>query len=312
MAKQAILLKAGTNEVEIAEFMLGSQCFGVNVAKIREFIQYDPSAITKVPDSPHSVLGVISLRGQTLPLIDLNLHLNRDDEKRSTRPVVMVTDFNSMINGFLTDGVRQIHRLSWNDIKPFNCMAGASSSRITGSIHIEEREILILDLEYIISELFPQTSMDSFDVKGYTEDQKYEMRKGVRLFIAEDSTLIRNKMVTIISSTGYTNISTFDNGLAIYEAVATLKNKAQADGTDINNLLNLVILDIEMPQMDGLTVCKKIKSELQITHIPVIMFSSLINKQMAEKCKSVGADGFITKPEIGHLVELIDKFCLKD
>ncbi len=311
MAKQEILLETGTNEVEIAVFFLGTQHFGINVAKIREFIQYDEAAVTKLPNTPPSMLGVISLRGQSVPLIDLDLHLGRKGEKHSTRPVIIVTDFNRMVNAFITDGIEQIHRLRWNDIKPLHQSLGTKVSRITGTIHIGDKEILILDLEYIASELFPKFSILHNEQNITGELDVKAKREQVKLVIAEDSALIRNQMMRVIGSVGYTNVKAFDDGGSAWNGILELKKNADSENKDIKNFLSMLILDIEMPQMDGLTLCKKVKSELQLTQVPVIMFSSLINEQMVLKCKSVGADGYITKPQIHTLVELIDKFCLK-
>ncbi len=313
MAKQDILLETGTNEVEIAEFAISSQCFGVNVAKIREFVPYDQLNVTKLPDKHPSMLGVFLLRDRTIPLIDLRMHLNikGKEDQSSVRQVVAITDFNDMINGFIIDSVNRIHRLSWKDIEPLSSFIENCAISITGSIHIEEREILVLDLERIIDEVFPESAMSASE-EDFADKPKEEKREHTKLIIAEDSSTIRNLIVKILTSVGYKNITAFENGKDALDEFTRLKQKAESEGKDITEYVTFAVFDIEMPQMDGLTLCKNVKGELGLTDVKVIMFSSLINEQMALKCKKVGANAHITKPNIHKLVELADKLCFGD
>ncbi|MGR3320001.1 MAG: chemotaxis protein CheV [Candidatus Anammoxibacter sp.] len=311
MAKQEILLESGTNEVEIAEFVIGSQNFGVNVAKIREFVPFDQLDITKIPDKHPSMLGVFLLRNNTIPLIDLEIHLNIKKKERVERRVVAVTDFNNTVNGFVIDSITRIHRLSWKDIQPMTGFLENCATSITGTIHIEDREILVLDAEQIIDDIFPEYSMASKE-NTCVEASLLEKRKQKKLIIAEDSSTIRNLIIRMLSSVGYSNVTAYENGKDAYDAFVVLKDKIENKGESITDLVNLAVFDIEMPQMDGLTLCKKVKTDLGLPNIPVIMFSSLINKQMEIKCKKMGADAHITKPQINELVELVDKFCLNE
>ncbi|CAN2042876.1 two-component system, chemotaxis family, chemotaxis protein CheV [Candidatus Magnetomoraceae bacterium gMMP-15] len=310
--RQEILLESGTNEVEVAEFQLGKQSFGVNVAKIREFVPYDKKSVTGVPNSPKSMIGVFLLRGRTIPLIDLNIHLERDEKNISERPVVLVTEFNNMVNGFIIDAINQIHRLSWNDIKPLNPVLGKYTPRITGSVNVKESEILVLDLEHIISEIFPKKmkEMIAFKETISPDEVKLAKRLSKYIIIAEDSTMIRRLMKNTLDTAGYKNISAFDNGKDAYEYIVSLHKKAKDERKNISEYLNVIISDIEMPQMDGLTLCRKIREELKLKAMPIIMFSSLINDQMARKCNTVGANAYVTKPQMGSLVKLIDKYSI--
>jgi len=311
--RKDILLETGTNEVELAEFLLGKQSFGVNVAKIREFVPYLKKSVTKVPNSHPSMDGVFLLRGKTIPLINLNFHLQRKVEEIPERPVVLVTEFNNLINGFRIDAINQIHRLSWNDIKPLNPLISRNAPRLTGTVHIKGTEILILDLEFIISEIFPGKMKELTEYESKTQskeeqDQKIQQRSDVKIIIAEDSTMIRTLIKNAVNSEGYTNLHLFDNGKDAYNYCVKLQKQAGQENRSINNYLNIIVSDIEMPQMDGLTLCKKIKDELRFRNIPVILFSSLINEQMVAKCKAVGADSFISKPQMAKLVSMIDKY----
>jgi len=299
-----ILLKSGTNEVEIAEFLLGDQSFGVNVAKIKEFVPYEEESLTRMPNTPRSLMGMFLIRGQTVPLIDLNLHLERDEEIVAQRPVVLVTEFNNVINGFVIDTISQIHRLSWEDIKPLSPVLASFGPRVTGSVHIGEKEIMILDLEHIITDVFPE-KLEAFRRDGEevgSDTDLADKRARKKLVVAEDSTVIRRMILKSLAAGGYKSIKYFENGFEAFRYISGIKESGRA----VMDEIDLVITDIEMPHMDGLTLCKKIKKTHQLPSLPVVMFSSLINEQMAKKCKSVGADGQTTKPEIKELSKLVD------
>ncbi|ETR74513.1 MAG: Chemotaxis protein cheV [Candidatus Magnetoglobus multicellularis str. Araruama] len=306
--KKEILLESGTNELEIAEFILGKQSFGINVAKIREFVPYDTKSVTKVPNSPPSMVGVLLLRGRTIPLINLSIHLGLNSEDRSDKPVVLVTEFNTLVNGFIIDAINQIHRLSWSDIKSLNPVLQQHTTRFTGTVNVKDKEILIMDLEYIVSEIFPEKmrGLTHLSTKTLSDEEIEQRRPARQIVIAEDSNMIRNMIIKTIKSAGYTNIQSFDNGGSAYDYVKQTKEKAEQQGQKLTDYVSLTVSDIEMPRMDGLTFCRNIREELREASLPVIIFSSLINEQMIVKCRSVGANAHVTKPQIAMLVDLMD------
>jgi two-component system chemotaxis response regulator CheV len=311
-ATQEILLESGTNEMEILEFYLGDQSFGINVHKLREIIQYEPAKTTSLPDSPPSMLGTLLVRGQSIPLIDLNTHLNRSNKGSATndRPIVLVCQFNNRVNGFLIGGVNQIHRISWEDVKPMPSLFEPFRPRFTGSIQVSDREILIVDLEHIVAEIDPELGM-CYDLKGSAtkETGALEKRGRVNLMIAEDSALIRAGIQKVLAASGYSRVTSFVDGEDCYRALQAIHGRASSE-EEVLQQVRLLITDIEMPKMDGLTLCRKIREELGLKNLRVIMFSSLITQQMAAKCNSVGADGCIGKPQIPELVALVDTLCL--
>jgi len=317
--KQGILLESGTNEIELIECYLGSQSFGINVHKLREIIPYDEAKTTILPESPPSVVGTFLVRGNTIPLIDLNVHLRRGSGEAAAtdgRQVVLVCEFNRCVNGFLVDGVNQIHRISWKNIQPLSAYIGRYRPRFTGSFAIDGREILIVDLEHIVAELDPEaglsyTAPESVPVSAPTELSLEERRGQCRLFMAEDSAIIRDSILRILHTSGYTQISAFVDGEACYDEILARKISMRNDAANRDQLFDLLISDIEMPKLDGLTLCRRVKEDPLLKHIPVIMFSSLITEQMVFHCQQVGADGYISKPQITELVAMIDGFLLK-
>jgi two-component system chemotaxis response regulator CheV len=132
----------------------------------------------------------------------------------------------------------------------------------------------------------------------------------VKIVLAEDSGTIRRMLINVLEKDGYTQVADFDNGLSAWQRIEELVKLAQNEGRSVSDRLNIVITDIEMPQMDGLTLCKNVRQKLDGKQLPVLMFSSLINEQMARKCEGVGANGYISKPQFGRLVKMIDTLCL--
>ena len=307
--QQEILLETGTNEVEIAEFFIGTHCFGVNVAKIKEFVPLSTVKITKDPNAPKSMLGVFMLRGELIPLIDLSIHLLISKQMDNKRQVIIVTDFNNKTTGFVVDNINRIHRVSWEDLEEINPVMKKHSNRMTASVHIGDIDLILLDLEYIINEIFPENIVVTNEDK---EDQRIDKRRTTKIVIADDSSIAREAIQKNLAIIGYTQIMTFENGKDVYYYLEQLKKRFESNLNKLINELHLVITDIEMPQMDGLTLCHKIKKELHLSMIPVIIFSSLISDQMAIKCESVGADGFATKPNFPQLIQEIDSFVFRE
>lgn len=308
MAKQEILLESGTNEVELAEFRLCGQSFGVNVAKIREFLPLKGVTLSRLPGRHASVAGIFLLRGNSIALVNLAQHLGLRQDKAVTDQVIVVTDFNNLTTAFVADYINRIYRVSWADFKPLSGFLASFSPVVTGSVSIDGQEVLVLDLEHIIGEIFPQ-SIINYDQKTFADRPIIERRADVRVFFADDSAIIRSQVGKILRSVGYTQLTIFDNGQAALDAIVKINDKAQIEGKPIGAYLDLLLTDIEMPQMDGLTLCRKVKGEMKLP-IKVVMFSSLINEQMAAKCRSVGADAFAAKPETEKLIGYLDEFTI--
>jgi len=310
MQKQEILLESGTNEMELLTFLLGDQLFGVNVSKVQSIVQYDPSSVTKIPEAPPAMLGMLLYRRSTIPLIDLAVALELEISVSSEKQIVIVTEFNNSVSSYRVDGVKRIHRLSWNDFVPMDSFFSNSETTIIGSVHIDETEAMIVDMEHILAKIVPSLSIEEVSINT-SETVEILSRENVRIYFAEDSMTVRNQVIRTLSRAGYKNIHAFKNGQEAYEMFDRLKDQVKAKIPSPKlELPHVLISDIEMPKMDGLTLCRKIKKELGLSQIPIIMFSSLINDQMISKCESVGADDYISKPEMNKLISILDQTCL--
>lgn len=305
---KGILLETGTNEVEIMEFYLEEQSFGINVAKVKQIVQFDQKLLTQVPESNKAILGTFQFRDASIPLIDLGLALGREKslDYDTNRPLVLVTEFNNTINGFKIDAINRIHRLSWNNLKPLDPIFSTRNSAFTGSIKLEGREMLIVDVEHLLAEINPEISFESDrerlnDIKN-DSDISYE---NIKLIVVEDSNFIRESIVQHMLQCGFKQINSFKNGKEALDYVMELKSKVVAENKDIFEELNIVVSDIEMPELDGLSLCKKIKEDSVLKKLPVVVFSSLINQQMRLKCEAVGADACASKPKLADIISII-------
>ncbi len=295
-----ILLENGTNELEVLEFEVAGNSYGINVAKIKEIIPYQ--GVTPVPNAHPSIEGLFMPRDVMITAIDLRNCLQRGVSEPGG--LFIVTNFNNLDIAFHVDSVIGIHRVSWSDIiKPNVTIANTSDGISTGIIKINNKLIIILDFERIVSDINPETGLkieeiDSIEHKVGRADK--------HIIIAEDSSLLNKLIVDSLSKAGYKKLIHTANGKECYDVIMDFKAK----GT-LNDNIDLVITDIEMPEMDGHHLTKLLKSDDETRHIPVVIFSSLVNEEMRRKGEALGADGQLSKPEIGNLVYLVDDLLLK-
>ena len=248
-------------------------------------------------------------RGHTVPLIDLYSYLEIEPANDGERQVAIVTEFNETTTAFIASKVNRIHRIDWTALKPLDSYLVKLAPQIIGSITIEQREILVLDLEQIVGEIIP-ASITNYNDAIIDGTKNSIGREDVKIFFAEDSYIIRTKLASLLNKLGYTNITEFAHGRAALDAIKEAQSKADAEGKPLASVVDLLITDIEMPQMDGLALCETIKKQLGYD-IPILMFSSLINDQLAKKCQAAGADHWVSKPQTERLIELIDELALK-
>lgn len=311
ISKTEILLEAGTNEVEIFEFKIGDQHYGVNVAKVNQIIQRDQLKITRADLPPTGVLGTIPFRGKPVMTLDLGQILQIDSSNADpSRSLMLVTQFNDQIVAFAIDGAERIHRVSWKNFEPINSGYAQENPYVNGIIRIEDRLILVLDLEYILTLVNPRLGMTVDQSKLQNIEEKYKPRDHIKILFAEDSAMIRRMVQTQLNEVGFTNLEIASNGKEALNKVHYYVEQAQESGKPINEFVDLILTDIEMPVMDGLTFCRAVKKELNLD-VPVIVFSSLINDQMIQKCKSVGANGWGSKPKVDLIVDIIDRLIIK-
>ena len=290
-----ILLESGTNELEVLEFMVGEQSFGINIAKVIEIMNYQP--MIPVPDSPDEFEGVFTPRDKVISVIDLHKVLNKESSDKE-HDLLIICHFNQMDIGFHVSSVKGIQRISWEDIEKPPQIAGDGTTNIaTGIAKFDNRIILILDFEKIVSDINRSAVIDATGVNTTDTDKSLK-----HIVIAEDSPFLNTLIRNTLKESGYVNVVSFDNGKDAWDYVKGHKTM----GGDILDQISCVISDIEMPQMDGHHLTKLIKDDEFLRRIPVYLFSSLINDQMRKKGESVGADAQFSKPQIGSLINYLN------
>lgn len=294
-----ILLESGTNELEIMEFTIAGELFGINVAKVREIMKYSP---VKPMQNAHPVIdGIFKPRDEVITVIDLAKYLSLAPSEEKTRDIFIIANFNNLNFAFHVHTVVGIDRISWKKIqKPDKIIYGGDEGVATGIAEFENRLITILDFEKIVAEICPQTGIQVSDVDIMGVDKK---RNDKTILIAEDSMLLSKMIVECLHKSGYINTVKTDNGQEAWEYLC----EAKESGDPILDHVSLLVTDIEMPQMDGHRLTKLVKDDSVLKMIPVVMFSSLINEEMRIKGKQLGADEQISKPEIANLVAIIDR-----
>ncbi len=298
--QQGILLESGTNELEIVEFQVGESSFGINVIKVKEIIQ--PIPVTFIPLAHPHVEGIIQLRGEVLPVVHMGKVLNIPFSSEKEKEKYIVAEFNKQKVVFHVDNVSKIHRISWGQMEKPSDMYQGGASHVIGVIKKENDMLLLLDFEKIMMDINPESGIHIESIKklGVRE------RSNKKIVIAEDSPLLRKLLHDTLDEAGYGNTEFFENGK---DAITYLENIEKVS-PDISEHVQLVVTDIEMPQMDGHTLTRLIKASPGLAKLPVIIFSSLITEDLRHKGDQVGAEEQVSKPEINELVQKIDQYIL--
>lgn len=295
-----ILLESGTNELEILEFMVSGNYYGINVAKIQEILIYNP--LTPIPNAHPYVEGAFTTRGETISIINLARCLGMEERVDSKQDMFLITNFNGLNAGFHVHGVVGIHRVNWSAIiKPDSMINSASSSVATGIVNLDEKLVILLDFEKIVADITPEVGINVAEVDKLGKRQSCN----APILYAEDSQLLSAMIFEGLNKAGYMNVIPYNNGLELWEALMQYKE----NGTLEKNV-KCVVTDIEMPQMDGHRLLRMMKEDPELKHIPVIIFSSLINEQMRKKGERLGASAQLSKNEFGDFIQHLDGIIL--
>jgi len=287
---------AGTNRLEVLLFNLGKdsvtnrvETFGINVFKVKEVMKVPE--ITHAPEMPPSVEGVVSLRGEVIPVINLPQFcgVQTDDAPG----ILIITEYNKHVQGFLVHSVDMIERLAWKDVKvPPAMMAQQHGGLVTAVTELKDgRLVMIMDVEMVLAKTagFGENDDEFHGIKKFT-------RKGITILFADDSTIARNQVTRTLDHLGADHISCI-NGSEAWKKLSEIADRAEATGQKVIDIIQLVLTDVEMPEMDGYVLTKKIKSDQRFSGIPVVMHSSLSADANQDLGRGVGADAYVAKFE---------------
>ncbi len=285
---------AGTNKLEILLFTLGKdlrtgrkESFGINVFKVREVMR--APEITCAPEMPASVEGMVSLRGVLVPVIDIAKYAGIETEKKPE--ILIVTEYNGHTQGFLVEAVDIILRLDWSAMKvPPEMLTANMGGLVTAVTELDDgRLVMLLDVEKILSET---SRFDNEHLFAGIEPMNVKRT----IFFCDDSSVARGQIESTLKAMSVDYMSAV-NGKQAWDELSALANRAEATHTPVKNIIQLVLTDVEMPEMDGYLLTKRIKSDPRFEGIPVIMHSSLSGTSNQQLGQSVGVDEYVSKFE---------------
>ena len=295
---------AGTNKLEILMFTLGKdthngreEIFGINVFKVREVMRV-PS-ITRAPDMPEFVEGMVSLRGSLVPVIDLAKYAGIQTDDKSE--IMIVTEYNGHTQGFLVKAVDNILRLDWSAMRvPPEILAAEMGGLVTAITELKDnRLVMMMDVEKVLAET-SHFNMDDLAIKSV----KPLGKENRTVFFADDSSVARNQIMRTLDAMQVNYISAI-NGRQAWQELSRMADYSDATKTPLKNMLQVILTDVEMPEMDGYMLTRNIKADKRFNGIPVLMHSSLSNKQNEQMGKSVGVDEYVPKFEPQKLAQTL-------
>lgn len=299
---------AGTNKLEILLFSLGvdtrsgrRETYGINVFKVREVMR--TPEITRAPDMPAAVEGMVSLRGRLVPVIDLARHASVEVDGEPQ--IMIVTEYNSQTQGFLVGAVDTILRIDWSSMKvPPSILTQQTGGLVTAVTELRDgRLVMMLDVERVLAE-----------VHGQDDDHLFANIKPIgdarTLLFADDSSVARKQIAKTLDAMSVPHISTM-NGAHAWKELQRLAAAAAASGQEVHDLVSLVLTDVEMPEMDGYMLTKNIKQDPRFAKIPVLMHSSLSSAENQQLGFSVGVDQYVSKFEPTKLAETLTRMLEK-
>jgi len=290
---------AGSNKMELLLFSLGThEIFGINVFKVREVSPTPP--ITKTPNMPNGVEGVISLRGSIIPVVTLAKFIKLDNPPEDMGGTMIVTEFAKHTQGFLVQDVDRIIRIDWDKVKPPESMLAGQDGMITAITELDDgRLVSILDVERILVEVLGEKAIPTLPT--------LEAKTEATIFFADDSAVARKEIISVLDKLGAKYMQAND-GLEAWEKLQAMARRAVNENQNLKQNIQLILVDAEMPEMDGYVLTRNIKSDRRFAGIPVIMHSSLSSEANRALGQRVGVDAYVAKFDPAVLAETLIAF----
>jgi len=274
----------GSNKMEILLFSLGSEeRFGINVFKVKEVCP--AGKITRTPNMPNGVEGIVSLRGNVMPVLDMATFMDiHPAEKHQT---MMVAEFNSHIMGFLVHSVDRIIRVDWDKVRATEGMLSDKAALITAITELPDGTLVsILDVEQILANAFGEAVVGSVE----RLDSDYDLC----VFFADDSMVARRKIGEVLDKMGVKHIQSA-NGREAWDRLKALAESAESSGEKLHDRIQVILTDAEMPEMDGYVLTHHVKNDHRFDGIPVVMHSSLSSEANRAMGRRAGVDYYVPK-----------------
>lgn len=291
----------GQNRMELLLFRLSglNQRYGINVFKVREVLPCP--RITVMPKLHQFVVGIAHVRGQTLSVIDLAYAIGGKPTSNFDKNFIIIAEYNRSTHAFLVSNVERILNMNWNKIMPPPKGAGRSNY-MTAVTEIDDELVEILDVEKILDEISPFKQDVSAQVMEKAQNAGAKVSKNKKILVADDSKVALNQVAKAMHDIGIDVLKVNDGR----EALQLLKQLA-ANGNKITDQVLLVISDIEMPEMDGYTLCAQIRNDPNLKDLYVILHTSLSGVFNQSLVSKAGANAFIPKFRPDDLAVAVEK-----
>ncbi|MEO8626880.1 MAG: chemotaxis protein [Betaproteobacteria bacterium] len=275
----------GSNKMEILLFSLGTrETFGINVFKVREVTKTPP--ITKTPNMPAGVEGVISLRGNIIPVISLSQFVGIENPNNSVGSAMMVTEYSRRTQGFLVESVDRIVRVDWEKVRSPETILTSGESLITAVTELPGGHLVsILDVEQILANAFGEVPIPELEPVAASDGT---------VFFVDDSLVARKEIAQVLDRL-HVKYHQANNGQEAWDRLQGIAQRAVQDQQPLRELLSLILVDAEMPEMDGYVLTRHVKSDRRFDGVPVVMHSSLSSEANRAMGKSVGVDAYVAK-----------------
>ncbi|MNZ40330.1 Chemotaxis protein CheV [compost metagenome] len=275
----------GQNRLELLLFRLdGSQLYGINVFKVKEVLQCP--RLTVMPKSNHVVRGVANIRGGTIPILDLSLATGRQGLRDLANSFVIITEYNTKVQGFLVHSVERIVNLNWEEILPPPKGTGRDHY-LTAVTRVDGRMVEIIDVEKVLAEVAPTSERIS---DGVLDAEVQKRAPGKRVLVVDDSSVARKQLLRCLETVGVEVLALPDGR----QALDYLRQMVEAGSRPAEELL-MLISDIEMPEMDGYTLTAEIRNDSRLHDLHILLHTSLSGVFNQAMVRKVGADDFLAK-----------------
>lgn len=302
----------GSNKFELLLFRLGtpltssiSELFGINVFKVREIVAMP--VITPVVGAPQHTLGVVNLRGQIMPVLDLPSIVGF--KPVSGLNIMLVTEYARSTQAFAVESVEDIVRLDWGQV--LSAEQSHTAGLVTSIARLDgnkdgSRLAQVLDVEAILHKVMGVQPVVDEQAVG----AKVKLKPGTIVLAADDSFVARSLIEKGLQSLGIP-FEMAKSGKEAWDRLNAINKSAEAEGKTIYDRVSLVLTDLEMPEMDGFTLTRTIKQDARLRRLPVIIHSSLSGSANEDHVKSVGADAYVAKFVAEELADTIRKVLAK-
>lgn len=299
-----------SNRFELLLFRLGasvhdakSELFGINVFKLREIVPMP--TFTRPAGMKPPMMGMVNIRDQIIPVIDLTAVAGC--KPTTGLNILLITEYARSVQAFAVESVENIIRLDWKQVH--TAEKAVNGRYITSIACLDDEQdsnnlALVLDVEQILYDITPPDH--DLHAKNLENTKKFNMKPGAVAIVAEDSKVARAMLEKGLESMNIPNTMHI-TGKDAWERIQVLAQQAEAEGVPISDKISMVLTDLEMPEMDGFTLTRKIKTDERLKHIPVVIHSSLSGSANEDHVRKVQADGYVAKFEINELSSVIQE-----